>query len=69
VAGSLAHVCSKATVKATELILKIKVENYICWSTSMFNHIQACPLATMVAKTASIVVGGGPNNTNRLITQ
>jgi hypothetical protein len=30
----------------------------------MFNHIQAHPLATMVAKMASIVVGGSPNNTN-----
>ncbi len=33
-------------------------------SASMFNHIQAHPPATMVAKTASIVINGGPNNTN-----
>jgi hypothetical protein len=30
----------------------------------MFNLIRACPLATMVAKTASIVVGGSPYYTN-----
>jgi hypothetical protein len=46
------------------LILKIKAEIKMFMSTSMFNHIWACPLVTMVAKTASIIVGGGPNNTN-----
>jgi hypothetical protein len=30
---------------------------------AMLNQIQAHPPATMVAKTASIVVGGGPNKT------
>jgi hypothetical protein len=34
----------------------------------MFNHIRAHLPATMVAKTALIVVGSGPNNTNLLIT-
>jgi hypothetical protein len=66
--GGLAHVCSKAAVKAIELILIIEVEINICMSTSMFNHIRACPPATMVAETASIVVGISPNNTKQLIT-
>jgi hypothetical protein len=34
----------------------------------MFNQIQARPLVTMVAETASLVVGGGQYDTNRLIT-
>ncbi len=63
-AGGLAHVCSKAAVKAIELIVLIKVEISICMSTSMFNHIRACPPSIMVAKTASIVVRGSPNNMN-----
>jgi hypothetical protein len=42
----------------------MKVEISIFMYTSMLNHIQAQPPATMVAEMASIVVGGGPNNTN-----
>jgi hypothetical protein len=34
----------------------------------MFKHIRARLPATMVAKMASIVIGGGQNNTNELIT-
>ncbi len=30
----------------------------------MFNHIRAHLLAAMVAKMASIIVSGSPNNTN-----
>jgi len=37
----------------------MNVEINLFMFTSMFNRIQAHPPATMVAETASIVVGGG----------
>jgi hypothetical protein len=49
-------------------MLYVEVEIKVFMSTSMFNHIHACLLATMVAKTSSIVIGGSLNNTNQLIT-
>jgi hypothetical protein len=46
----------------------MKVVINLFLSTSMFNIIWARPSATMVAKTASIVVGGRPKHSNGLIT-
>jgi len=57
--GGPAHVRSYATVKAIKKIPLIKVEIILFLLTYMFNRIQARSPATMVAKTASIVVGGG----------
>jgi hypothetical protein len=42
----------------------IKIEIIIFMYTSILNQIWARSLATMVAETASIVVGGSPNKTN-----
>jgi hypothetical protein len=48
--GGLAHVCSDAA--------SIKVEINLFLLTSMINRSRACPPATMMAETASIVTGG-----------
>jgi hypothetical protein len=58
---SLAHILSKAAVEGCCLIHWINVEIDIFVSTSMFNWIRAFPLATKVAKMASIAVGSSPS--------
>jgi hypothetical protein len=65
VAGSLAHILSKAANKGFCYIHLIIVDITKFTSLCVFLN-WAGPLATIVAKTASIVAGGGQYNTNRL---
>jgi hypothetical protein len=46
----------------SRLYIKVEIKYFY-----VYLKIQACLLATMVAKTAPIVVGGSPNITNLLI--
>ncbi len=60
------YVATSFSPARTDLALKLlkQFSRFYILKYSMINQIQACPLATMVAKTASIVVGGSPNKTN-----
>jgi hypothetical protein len=57
--GGLVHTFAVAAIKGFCLNHLINVEINLFTSTSIFNRFMARLPATMVAKTVSIVVGGG----------